>query len=154
MCVTTDIGNPKDIHPTNKQDVGKRLAAIALNNLYQKPMVCSGPVYKSIEIYGNEIGILFENTGTGLFTPDKYGYIKGFEIAGNDKQFYFARAFIKIILYWYLRIKYSIRQPFVLAGWVMPANVIYLTGKDFLLYHSEQMNGIQLPKRKSTQLTC
>ncbi|MBK9485270.1 MAG: hypothetical protein IPO01_08635 [Chitinophagaceae bacterium] len=95
MCVTTDIGNPKDIHPTNKQDVGKRLAAIALNNLYQKPMVCSGPVYKSIEIYGNEIGILFENTGTGLFTPDKYGYIKGFEIAGNDKQFYFARAFIK-----------------------------------------------------------
>ena len=43
MCVTTDIGNPLDIHPTNKQDVGKRLAALALNNIYEKKMVCNGP---------------------------------------------------------------------------------------------------------------
>ena len=44
MVVTTDIGNAKDIHPTNKQDVGKRLAAIALNNVYDKKMVYSGQI--------------------------------------------------------------------------------------------------------------
>ena len=96
MCVTTDLViNPKDIHPTNKQDVGKRLAAIALNNLYGKQMVCSGPSYQSMKIAGNEIMLSFDNIGTGLFTPDKYGYIRGFEIAGKDQVFYYARAFIK-----------------------------------------------------------
>jgi len=95
MCVTTDIGNPWDIHPTNKQEVGKRLAALALNNIYDKQMVCNGPAYKSMEVKDNQIVLSFENIGTGLVTPDKYGYIKGFEIAGKDHVFHFAKAFIK-----------------------------------------------------------
>ena len=96
MCVTTDLViNPKDIHPTNKQDVGKRLAAMALNNLYGKQMVCNGPSYQSMEIARNEIILSFDNIGTGLFTTDKYGYIRGFEIAGKDQVFYYARALIK-----------------------------------------------------------
>ncbi len=102
MCVTTDIGNPKDVHPTNKQDVGKRLAAIALNNLYDKNRVCSGPTFKSMEIQGNQIIATFENTGSGLSTPDKYGYVKGFEIAGSDQKFYYAKAQIinnKVVIY-------------------------------------------------------
>ncbi|MBI5858057.1 MAG: beta galactosidase jelly roll domain-containing protein [Sphingobacteriales bacterium] len=96
MCVTTDlVTDPKDIHPTNKQDVGKRLAAIALNNLYNKKMICSGPTYKSMEVKGNEIILSFYNFGSGLFTPDKYGYLKGFEVAGADSVFHFAKAYIK-----------------------------------------------------------
>jgi sialate O-acetylesterase len=95
MCVTTDIGNPSDIHPANKQDIGKRLAAVALNGVYNKKMICSGPTYKSMEVKGNQIVLSFDNTGTGLVTPDKYGYIRGFEIAGKDQKFYFAKAFIK-----------------------------------------------------------
>ena len=101
MCVTTDVGNPRDIHPVNKQEVGKRLAAIALNNLYDKEMICSGPTFKSMEINGNSIVLSFDNIGSGLFTPDKYGYVKGFELAGNDSIFYFAKASIlenKVIL--------------------------------------------------------
>ncbi len=101
MAVTTDIGNPWDIHPGNKQDVGKRLAALALNNTYTIPTVCNGPMYKSIEISGNNIIVSFDNIGTGLSTPDKYGYIKGFEIAGKDEVFHYAKAFIqdnKVIL--------------------------------------------------------
>lgn len=101
MCVTTDVGNPWDVHPVNKQEVGKRLAAIALNDLYDKNMICSGPTFKSMEINGNNIILSFDNIGSGLFTPDKYGYIKGFELAGNDSIFYFAKAFIlenKVIL--------------------------------------------------------
>ena len=96
MVVTTDlVTNPRDIHPRNKQDVGKRLASLALNNVYQKPMVCSGPMYKSMEINGNQVVVSFNDIGNGLVTPDKYGYVKGFEIAGEDQVFYFAKAFIK-----------------------------------------------------------
>jgi sialate O-acetylesterase len=96
MVVTTDlVTDPKDIHPTNKQDVGKRLAAIALNNLYNKKMICSGPTYKSMQIKGNQIILSFDNIGNGLSTTDKNGYVKGFEMAGADSVFYVAEAYIK-----------------------------------------------------------
>ena len=102
MCVTTDIGDPLDVHPKNKQDVGKRLAAIALNKTYKKNIVYSGPTFKSMEIDGNKIIASFENLGSGLSTPDKYGYVKGFEIAGDDQIFYYAKAKIvddKVMIY-------------------------------------------------------
>jgi len=102
MCVTTDIGDPNDIHPKNKQDVGKRLAAIALSKTYKKNIVYSGPTYKSMEIQENKIIVSFENIGSGLSTPDKYGYVKGFEIAGDDQIFYYAKAKIvdnKVVIY-------------------------------------------------------
>ncbi|WPO79879.1 sialate O-acetylesterase [Flavobacterium sp. KACC 22761] len=94
MAVTTDIGNAKDIHPTNKQDVGLRLAAIALNNVYGKKQVFSGPTYKSKEIKGNQIILTFDNIGSGLSTPNN-DELKGFEIAGADKVFHSAKATIK-----------------------------------------------------------
>ena len=55
-----------------------------------------------MNIQGNKIVISFENIGSGLSTPDKYGYLKGFEIAGEDKVFYFAKAQIendKVVIY-------------------------------------------------------
>jgi len=94
MAVTTDIGNAKDIHPTNKQDVGSRLAAIAMNNIYSKKQVHSGPTFKSQEIKGNQIILTFDNTGSGLSTPNN-DELKGFEIAGKDKVFHSAKAIIK-----------------------------------------------------------
>lgn len=95
MAVTTDIGNAKDIHPTNKQDVGLRLAAIALNNVYGKKRVYSGPTYKSQEIAGNQIILTFDNIGSGLTALDNSENLKGFEIAGADKVFHSAKAIIK-----------------------------------------------------------
>ncbi|PBJ10986.1 sialate O-acetylesterase [Flavobacterium sp. ACN6] len=94
MAVTTDIGNAKDIHPTNKQDIGLRLAAIAMNDLYGKKQVHSGPTYKSQEIKGNQIILTFDNTGSGLSTLNN-NELKGFEIAGSDKVFHAAKAIIK-----------------------------------------------------------
>lgn len=95
MAVTTDIGDPHDIHPRNKQDVGKRLAAIALNKTYGKNNVFAGPTYESMKAEGNKAIITFTNIGSGLMAKDKYGYLKGFEIAGADKKFYYAKAFIE-----------------------------------------------------------
>jgi sialate O-acetylesterase len=94
MVVTTDIGNAKDIHPTNKQDIGLRLAAVAMNNIYGKKQVHSGPSYKSQEIKGNQIILTFDNIGSGLSTPNN-DELKGFEIAGSDKVFHSAKAIIK-----------------------------------------------------------
>ncbi len=101
MCITTDVGDPADIHPINKQEVGKRLSALALNNVYGKKQVCMGPIYRSMEISNHQIVISFENIGTGLFTTEKSGNLSGFEIAGADQVFYPAKAFIdknKVVL--------------------------------------------------------
>lgn len=92
MAVTTDIGNPKDIHPTNKQDVGKRLAANALKFVYQKDMLFSGPMLESTRFEKDRAVLTFKFTGGGLIAKDKYGYLKGFEIAGEDRMFYYAAA--------------------------------------------------------------
>jgi sialate O-acetylesterase len=95
MAVTTDIGDPADIHPRNKQDVGLRVALLALNKTYDKAVVSSGPKFESMKAEGNRMVISFTETGSGLMTNDKYGYIRGFEIAGADRKYVYAKAFIK-----------------------------------------------------------
>lgn len=90
MAVTIDIGEAYNIHPKNKQDVGKRLALAAEKVAYHKDIVYSGPVYKSYEINGTEIEINFEHFGSGL--KAKGGELKGFAIAGKDKKFVWADA--------------------------------------------------------------
>jgi sialate O-acetylesterase len=92
MAVTIDIGEEKDIHPRNKQDVGYRLALHALKSVYGKPVVTNGLVYKSMRVEGERAFLSFDLQGSNLVVNDKYGYIKGFSIAGADKKFYWARA--------------------------------------------------------------
>ncbi|MEO8763653.1 MAG: sialate O-acetylesterase [Ginsengibacter sp.] len=95
MAVTLDIGEEKDIHPKNKEDVGKRLAAVALNKAYGKENVYNGPQYQSMKIESSKVILSFNKNGGDLSTNDPYGYLKGFEVAGADKKFYFAKAFIE-----------------------------------------------------------
>jgi sialate O-acetylesterase len=95
MAVTTDIGNPDNIHPRNKQDVGQRLALSALKVAYGKDLVYSGPAYKSVAFTKGKAVLSFENIGSGLTAKDKYGYLQGFEIAGSDQKFYYAKAEIQ-----------------------------------------------------------
>ena len=94
MAVTTDIGESKDIHPKNKQDVGKRLAAVAMQNAYGKTnWVYSGPIFRSVKMEGNKALISFSSIGSGLYC--KSGTLQGFEIAGTDQKFYPATGVIK-----------------------------------------------------------
>jgi sialate O-acetylesterase len=92
--VINDIGNTKDIHPRNKQDVGLRMANQALNRTYgMKEIAWSGPVYKSFAIEGAKIRITFD-CAEGLKTRDNKAP-DWFEVAGLDGQYKAADAVIE-----------------------------------------------------------
>ena len=91
MAVTMDIGEANDIHPANKQDVGNRLALLALDNDYGYDLVSSGPLYKNHELHNDYIDIDFDSKGSGLLGIRK---LEGFEIAGSDGVFENAKAII------------------------------------------------------------
>ncbi len=87
MAVTTDITNLDDIHPKNKQDVGKRLALWALAKTYGKSdLVYSGPLYKSMKVEGNKVRIEFDHVGGGLKSRDDKP-LSWFTIAGKEGDF-------------------------------------------------------------------
>ena len=91
MAVTMDIGNPDDIHPKNKQDVGKRLALWALAKTYgHEGIVYSGPLYKYYKVEGDKIRIFFDFVGSGLVARD--GDLTHFVIAAEDQDFVPAQA--------------------------------------------------------------
>jgi len=93
MAVAIDIGEANDIHPRNKQDVGKRLALAALAIAYGQKVVYSGPIYRSMRIEGDKIRLFFDHVGSGLVA--KGGELKGFAIAGEDRKFVWAKAKIE-----------------------------------------------------------
>ena len=93
MAVATDIGEEKNVHPRNKQDVAKRLVRIALANTYGRPDEFSGPRYESmIEEAGGMVRLKFSHTAGGLVARD--GVLKWFEVAGADGKFVAAEATI------------------------------------------------------------
>jgi sialate O-acetylesterase len=94
MGVIIDIGEARDIHPKNKQDVGKRLALWALAKTYGKNLVYSGPIYKSMKTEGNKIILDFEHVGGSLVAKGGEP-LKGFAIAGADQKFAWADAKIE-----------------------------------------------------------
>ena len=117
QAVAIDIGVADDIHPRNKQDVGLRLALAALKIAYGKDVVHSGPTYASMKREEGTIRLHFENAGSGLQAKgDKYGYLKGFAIAGPDKKFVWTKAHIEnndVIVY-----SDSVKDPqFVRYAW-------------------------------------
>lgn len=92
MAVINDIGNLIDIHPRNKEDVGKRLALWALARTYgREDVVYSGPMYKSMAVEEGRISIGFDHVGGGLVSRHG-GPLTWFEIAGEDKKFVKAEA--------------------------------------------------------------
>jgi sialate O-acetylesterase len=99
-----DAGNPDDIHPKNKFDVGERLALWALKSEYGKPVVASGPLYKGIKVEGSKIRVSFDYVGGGLMAGSKVERtpaaevkdqpLKRFAVAGEDRKWVWADAAI------------------------------------------------------------
>jgi sialate O-acetylesterase len=91
MAITIDIGDPKDIHPQNKQDVGKRLAMWALASVYKQPgVVASGPLPAGHETRGAEMVLKFRYAD-GLVARGGDS-LRGFEVAGEDHKWQPAEA--------------------------------------------------------------
>ncbi len=93
MAVTIDIGEYNNIHPSNKKDVGERLALWALAKDYGKDIEYSGPLYEGYRIEDEQIRITFSHADSGLVFKD--GKAKGFAIAGADRTFVWAQAKIE-----------------------------------------------------------
>jgi len=105
MACAIDIGDALDIHPKNKEDVGKRLALWALKKKYGKTdLVASGPLFQKIAVEGDHIRLHFDSLGGGLMTARKEGHepsvetpdakLQRFAIAGEDRRWVWAEAVI------------------------------------------------------------
>lgn len=95
QAVIIDLGEADDIHPRNKQDVGKRLALLARKVAYGEELVHSGPVYRSHEIRDGRVEITFDHVGGGLVTRGADGVVGGFAVAGEDGRYVWADAVIE-----------------------------------------------------------
>ena len=93
MALAIDVGEANDIHPKNKQEVGRRLALSALAQVYFQEMEYSGPLYSGMQIEDGKVRLNLANA-QGLKTTDS-GPIKGFTLAGEDKKFHWAQAKIE-----------------------------------------------------------
>lgn len=96
QAVAIDLGEADDIHPANKQDVGRRLALLALNKTYgHAAAVCCAPTFSKAEVRDGQIIVTFATHGSGLTVRNKYGYVEGFAVAGADRRFVWAKAFLR-----------------------------------------------------------
>ena len=107
MAVILDIGDAEDIHPRNKQEVGRRLSLLARKYAYGEDLVADSPCYDGYTLEGNTVRIRMKNVGGGLKTSDGAA-VKGFEIAGGDHVFHFAQARIEgdTLVVWCEDVKY------------------------------------------------
>ncbi|MDB5310068.1 MAG: sialate O-acetylesterase [Gemmataceae bacterium] len=92
MAVITDVGDLYDIHPRDKTTVGNRLGLYARGMTYGQKVVHSGPVYKAMKVDDDKAVLSFDHVGGGL--QARYQTLNGFEVCGEDHEFYPAKAVI------------------------------------------------------------
>lgn len=115
MVVNVDLGTDGDVHFLNKEENGKRFAKAALGMVYHKPIVYSGPMFKSSRAVEDSIKIDFSSKGIGLKTKSNES-LKGFAIAGKDKLYVIAEAKIvnNEVVVW----SPSVKEPlYIRYGW-------------------------------------
>jgi sialate O-acetylesterase len=122
MASAIDIGSANNIHPKNKQEVGRRLALWALAKTYGRDIVYSGPLYKSMKVEGNKVRLSFDYTDGGLDVRQantaSADQLEGFAIAGADRKFVWADARIdgNTVVVW----SDAVAEPVAVRyGWAM-----------------------------------
>ena len=142
-----DIGEARDIHPKNKQDVGKRLQLAALKIAYGKDIVFSGPTYKSSEIKGDKVIITMDNIGGGLRSHN--GSLQRFAIAGKDKNFSWAKAEIKgsTIIVSSPRVKNPVAVRYAWSNNPEGCNLYNKEGLPAIPFRTDTWNGVTFTKR-------
>lgn len=103
MAVAYDVGDPNNIHPKDKLDVGLRLALVAEHVAYGQNLVYSGPIYDAMQVTGNSVTLSFTQTGSGLIigtapwnapgiVPPSKETLVGFQVACDDQKWFPAEA--------------------------------------------------------------
>lgn len=92
MATAVDLGDADGVHPRSQADVAHRLVLVAAKVAYGENVVAYGPMFQSMSIEETRIRIKFSNVGSGLLIKGGPGELRGFEIAGADGKFAWARA--------------------------------------------------------------
>ena len=144
MAVTTDIGDANNIHPTDKADVGYRLAFEALNSVYNLPNNNQSPLYLSADFKPAFVLINLSHAENGLVAKDQYGYIKGFELAGADHKWYFAKAEIsgKQIKVWADQVSQPVAVRYAWTNSPLEANLFNKEGYPVGPFRSDDWKGV------------
>ncbi|HEX2778671.1 MAG TPA: hypothetical protein VHM30_04170, partial [Gemmatimonadaceae bacterium] len=95
QAIAIDVGEASDIHPKNKQDVGKRLALVARKVAYGENVLASGPTYRSHIVRDGKVVVQFANLDGGLTSRGEGGSVGAVAIAGEDRKFVWAQARIE-----------------------------------------------------------
>jgi sialate O-acetylesterase len=144
QVVIYDNTKPHDIHPTNKQFVGERMALSVLNVAYGKTLEYSGPTYKSMKVSKSRIILNFDHTGSGLKSSNKYGNLEGFEIAGADKKFYFAKSEIvrNTVMVSHPKVKSPVAVRYAWSNAPLDANLLNKEGLPATPFRTDTWKGI------------
>lgn len=148
MAVTIDIGNPKNIHPRNKTDVGKRLALQAYKVAYNLDTLASSPSYLSHQVVGNGIQLTFSNVSEGLHTTDGTNPAE-FAIAGSDSVFHMAQAKITAPNVITLTSKKVVNPMFVRYAWADSpvVNTCNSVGLPMVPFRTDDFEGLTFEQR-------
>ncbi len=156
IAVINDIGEEKDIHPKNKQEVGRRLALWALAKDYSKTStVFSGPLYRTSAVEDGKIRVQFDHTGTGLKSRDG-GELKHFQISGSDQKWVWAKAKIdgNDVLVWSDAVKKPVGVRYAWAAMPEGANLINAEGLPASCFRTDEFLpaslGIVSPFKEAT----
>jgi len=150
IASATDIGEAADIHPKNKQDVGKRLALAALHVAYGKTLVYSGPRYAGQSIEGDRIRLTFDHVGGGLVAgrSAQDEKLAGFAIAGADRKFIWADAQIDgtTVVVSHATVKEPVAVRYAWATNPANANLYNKEGLPAVPFRTDDWPGITQPK--------
>lgn len=144
MVVTTDIGDANNIHPKDKADVGYRLAYEALNSVYNMPNENRSPLFQSADFKDGYAMVNLSHTDSGLVAKDQYGYIKGFELAGADHKWYFAKAEIegKQVKVWCSQVAQPVAVHYAWTNAPVDANLFNKEGYPVGPFRSDDWKGV------------
>ncbi|MEP6493480.1 MAG: sialate O-acetylesterase [bacterium] len=118
QAIAIDVGDATNLHPTNKQDVGARLARVARRVAYEEAVVAAGPSYRSHVVREDTVVVEFADLGGGLVTTANDGRVGGFAIAGADRKFVWATARIvgNRVLVWSREVKTPVAVRYAWAN--------------------------------------
>lgn len=148
IATAIDIGMENDIHPKNKQEVGRRLALAALAQTYGKKVDYSGPVYKDYRIEGNKIRLFFDHVEKDFRLPLPSGQ-SSFTIAGADQQFHWAQMEVEgnTVVVWSDRVPFPVAVRYAWANNPDTDGLLYNTADLPLFpFRTDEWPGITVPR--------